>query len=188
MLDSPWKPSPGSPGARERPISEPRLLAVTLSGVASSRRRYARRPSKVPRGAAPVVDPVQRLFSLSLDMLGTPPRTGTSRGSTRPGSGPRAGPARSCWPSRSSRSCTPTTSSGRCEAHGRMAQGDPGIAFENRYRTRDGDYRWFEWTTVAEDGVLYFVGKDVTEPQAARGRAHRGRAADPPAPRRCTGR
>jgi diguanylate cyclase (GGDEF)-like protein/PAS domain S-box-containing protein len=45
--------------------------------------------------------------------------------------------------------------------------GDPaGIAFENRYRTRDGDYRLIDWTGVAEDGVLYFVAKDVTDRRA----------------------
>jgi diguanylate cyclase (GGDEF)-like protein/PAS domain S-box-containing protein len=35
--------------------------------------------------------------------------------------------------------------------------------FENRLRTRAGDYRRFEWTTAYDDGVRYFVGKDVTE-------------------------
>ena len=40
------------------------------------------------------------------------------------------------------------------------------IAFENRYRTRDGDYRDLEWTTVADDGVLYFVTKDLTDRRA----------------------
>ena len=36
------------------------------------------------------------------------------------------------------------------------AAGGPGqpdvVGFENRYRTRDGDYRNLEWTGVAEDG------------------------------------
>ena len=41
--------------------------------------------------------------------------------------------------------------------------GSTAVAFENRYRTRDGDYRSLHWTTVADDGVLYFAAKDVTE-------------------------
>jgi PAS domain S-box-containing protein len=40
-------------------------------------------------------------------------------------------------------------------------------AFENRYRTRDGDYRWIQWSTVLADGVLYFVARDVTGSKAA---------------------
>ena len=40
------------------------------------------------------------------------------------------------------------------------------IAFENRYRTRDGDYRLIDWTGAVKDGVMYFVAKDVTERRA----------------------
>jgi diguanylate cyclase (GGDEF)-like protein/PAS domain S-box-containing protein len=35
-------------------------------------------------------------------------------------------------------------------------------SFENRYRTREGGYRWLEWAAIAEQGIIYFVGKDVT--------------------------
>jgi PAS domain S-box-containing protein len=50
-----------------------------------------------------------------------------------------------------------------------LAQSDGAwdIGFENRYRTKDGDYRWIEWSGVAEAGVLYFVAKDVTDRKAA---------------------
>ncbi len=41
--------------------------------------------------------------------------------------------------------------------------GDTVVTFENRYRTRSGDYRSLHWTTVIDDGVLYFAAKDVTE-------------------------
>jgi PAS domain S-box-containing protein len=39
------------------------------------------------------------------------------------------------------------------------------IAFENRYRCKDGSYRWFQWsvTPVIEDRVMYGVGRNVTE-------------------------
>jgi diguanylate cyclase (GGDEF)-like protein/PAS domain S-box-containing protein len=48
------------------------------------------------------------------------------------------------------------------------APGDPVVVgFENRYRTRDGGYRWLQWTTVAHADVLYFVAHDVTERRAA---------------------
>ncbi|MFD1366055.1 PAS domain S-box protein [Actinoplanes sichuanensis] len=45
----------------------------------------------------------------------------------------------------------------------------PTISFENRYRTRDGDYRWVDWNaTPAEDGEsIYAVGRDVTEAKRA---------------------
>jgi PAS domain S-box-containing protein len=40
-------------------------------------------------------------------------------------------------------------------------------AFENRYRTAGGDYRWIEWVTVMDGGVLYFVARDITDSKIA---------------------
>ena len=34
--------------------------------------------------------------------------------------------------------------------------------FENRYRHRDGSYRWISWSAVPGDGVLQAVGRDIT--------------------------
>jgi PAS domain S-box-containing protein len=51
---------------------------------------------------------------------------------------------------------------------GLRTEGDSREHFENRYRTRDGDYRWFEWRSVlSSDGYLYAGGRDVTEKKAA---------------------
>ncbi len=39
-------------------------------------------------------------------------------------------------------------------------------SFENRYRTKDGRYRWISWnssTVYGEDGLAYAYGRDVTE-------------------------
>lgn len=41
--------------------------------------------------------------------------------------------------------------------------GGTSVRFQNRYRTRDGDYRWVSWTGVSQDNVLYGVARDVTE-------------------------
>jgi PAS domain S-box-containing protein len=40
------------------------------------------------------------------------------------------------------------------------------VGFENRYRTRDGDYRVIDWTLVADETVSYLVAKDVTDRRA----------------------
>jgi diguanylate cyclase (GGDEF)-like protein/PAS domain S-box-containing protein len=40
------------------------------------------------------------------------------------------------------------------------------IAFQNRYRTRDGDYRVIEWRVVADGAVMYVVAADVTDRRA----------------------
>jgi PAS domain S-box-containing protein len=40
------------------------------------------------------------------------------------------------------------------------------VAFENRYRTRTGEYRWLEWSSTADGGTIYFVAKDVTDRKA----------------------
>lgn len=43
------------------------------------------------------------------------------------------------------------------------------IDFENRQRTKSGDYRWIQWraTALLDDGRIYFTGRDVTQHKAA---------------------
>ncbi|WP_167298221.1 hybrid sensor histidine kinase/response regulator [Sphingomonas leidyi] len=49
-----------------------------------------------------------------------------------------------------------------------LQQGAPTLRFENRFRGKDGDYRWFSWTAVPEGDLLYCVARDITaERQAA---------------------
>jgi light-regulated signal transduction histidine kinase (bacteriophytochrome) len=44
------------------------------------------------------------------------------------------------------------------------------VAFENRYRTREGGYRWLNWNSSpdAQRGLIYAAARDVTETKAAR--------------------
>ncbi len=55
------------------------------------------------------------------------------------------------------------------EANEQLAKGFKTIAFENRYRTKDGDYRWLSWqsTPDVERGVIYFIARDVTDKKHA---------------------
>ena len=46
-------------------------------------------------------------------------------------------------------------------------QGHPAIQFPNRYRCKDGGYRWISWVGVPEDGLVYCSGRDITEEKAA---------------------
>jgi PAS domain S-box-containing protein len=46
-------------------------------------------------------------------------------------------------------------------------QGQPAIRFPNRYRCKDGSYRWISWVGVPEDGMVYCSGRDITEEIAA---------------------
>jgi PAS domain S-box-containing protein len=47
----------------------------------------------------------------------------------------------------------------------KLAQGHDLISFENRYRCRDGSYRWLHWTATPflEQGVIYAAARDVTQ-------------------------
>jgi PAS domain S-box-containing protein len=52
-----------------------------------------------------------------------------------------------------------------------LASGAETVSFENRYRRRDGRYRWLQWTSIpdVERGAVYAVARDVTD--AKRGEA-----------------
>ena len=45
--------------------------------------------------------------------------------------------------------------------------GKPAIRFPNRYRCKDGSYRWISWVGIPEDGLVYCSGRDITEEKAA---------------------
>lgn len=51
----------------------------------------------------------------------------------------------------------------------RLSKGAPTIHFENRYRCKDGTYKWLAWTStpVVEDGRLYAVARDISEGKRA---------------------
>ena len=114
-------------------------------------------------------DPVQRLFELSLDMLGTASAEGYFT---------RLNPAweRTLGWSREELMAEPFISwvhpedvDATLATAARLTQpGQPrAVGFENRYRTRDGSYRSLEWTAIGDGGDLYFATKDVTERNAA---------------------
>jgi PAS domain S-box-containing protein len=46
-----------------------------------------------------------------------------------------------------------------------VSAGQPMLVFENRYRRKDGSYRWLAWKSAArvEQGLVYCVARDVTE-------------------------
>ncbi len=58
----------------------------------------------------------------------------------------------------------------------KLAAGQTTLAFENRYRCRDGTYRSLSWSAQAQpDGTIHAFGRDVTEMRAAE--SERSRAA-----------
>jgi len=51
-------------------------------------------------------------------------------------------------------------------AFAQVRAGSPVMQFENRYRARNGEWRWLSWVAVPEGGKLYSVTRDVTEEKA----------------------
>lgn len=48
----------------------------------------------------------------------------------------------------------------------KLAQGASTISFQNRYRCKDGTYKWLSWRSrPAPDGTLYAIARDITEQQ-----------------------
>ena len=48
-------------------------------------------------------------------------------------------------------------------AFAQVRLGDPVLRFENRYRTRDGSWRWLSWVAFPQGNKLYSSTRDVTE-------------------------
>jgi len=45
----------------------------------------------------------------------------------------------------------------------KLAQGSPTVRYENRYRCKDGTYKWFGWTSQpAPGGTIYAIARDIT--------------------------
>lgn len=43
----------------------------------------------------------------------------------------------------------------------------PALNFVNRYRTRQGDYKWIEWRSFMDDTLIYAVARDISERKLA---------------------
>lgn len=47
---------------------------------------------------------------------------------------------------------------------GRMTQGESTLGFTNRYRCKDGSYRWLQWRAARDEGgLMYATARDITE-------------------------
>ena len=51
----------------------------------------------------------------------------------------------------------------------KLSQGFPVINFENRFRCKDGSYKWLMWTSkpIPEQGITYSIARDVTDEKHA---------------------
>jgi PAS domain S-box-containing protein len=48
-------------------------------------------------------------------------------------------------------------------ATNQLIEGHDAIDFQNRYRAKDGTYRWLSWNAKQVDGMFYSTARDVTE-------------------------
>jgi signal transduction histidine kinase len=53
------------------------------------------------------------------------------------------------------------------EGRTRLARGTPTVRLENRFRHKDGSWRWLQWTMTENDGLLYVVGRHITAEREA---------------------
>jgi PAS domain S-box-containing protein len=52
-------------------------------------------------------------------------------------------------------------------ASARLAEGAPAVRMQNRFRHKDGSWRWIAWTMTADQGLIYVAGRDVTAEKQA---------------------
>ena len=48
-----------------------------------------------------------------------------------------------------------------------IADGNELVGFENRYRCKDGSYRWLKWMSACYEGLIYATAHDLTEEKLA---------------------
>ena len=59
------------------------------------------------------------------------------------------------------------------ELYAVLLKGDPVLKIENRYRAKNGSYRWLSWVAVPDEGRIYCSARDVTvEKEQAEALAH----------------
>jgi PAS domain S-box-containing protein len=63
----------------------------------------------------------------------------------------------------------PDDRTGVLTARGNLTHGQPLLGLTNRYRCKDGSYRWFEWRSVADvrRELVYAIARDVTAEREA---------------------
>jgi PAS domain S-box-containing protein len=44
-----------------------------------------------------------------------------------------------------------------------LAEGTPTVDSKNRYRCKDGTYKWFSWNTTPVGSLFYSIGRDITD-------------------------
>jgi PAS domain S-box-containing protein len=49
----------------------------------------------------------------------------------------------------------------------RLARGVPTVRMENRFRHKDGSWRWIYWTLTADRGLIYVIGRHITAEKEA---------------------
>ena len=54
----------------------------------------------------------------------------------------------------------------------KLSQGIKTIAFENRYRCKDGSYKWLQWNATPYERMLYSVARDITEYKQTQEKIH----------------
>ncbi|MBV6626928.1 MAG: PAS domain S-box protein [Rivularia sp. (in: Bacteria)] len=54
----------------------------------------------------------------------------------------------------------------------KLSRGVKTIAFENRYRTKDGLYKWMQWSATAYEQLIYAVARDITEYKHSQAKIH----------------
>ena len=48
-----------------------------------------------------------------------------------------------------------------------LAEGASTVRIENRFRHKDGSWRWLSWTLAADNGIIYVIGRHITNEKVA---------------------
>jgi rsbT co-antagonist protein RsbR len=121
-------------------------------------------------------DPYRRLFELSPDLLGIANMEGYFL-QLSPSWESRVGHTRDeLCASPFLAFVHPDDQAKTAEVAGGLANGIDVVSFKNRYRCKDGSYRWIHWTCVPSEDRIYFVARDITDQQRLEEDLHASRS------------
>lgn len=166
--DPAWAGSDRIPGSGIVGVSGLLLTMLFAAFVGSRVRQQAQLEKEVRARTVALLektDELEKFFSSSLDLLCIADTEGRFRRLNREWEKTLGYPLAELEGRRFLDLVHPDDVNSTQQAVATLAQGEEILNFTNRYRCRDGSYRWIEWRSFPSGRLIYAAARDITEPR-----------------------